>query len=302
VHERPIIMSRERRASEQTPATDLTPLELSVAAELNLARERPKELAEHIRAMRKQFDGKLLRREGRPAIQTKEGLAAIDEAIQFLERQPPLPPFQRVSAGMTKAARDHVSDTGRRGSVGHEGTDGSTPFDRLERHGSWRHSSGENINYFARDGRECVVQLIIDDGVPGRGHRTNIYSKDFNVVGIASGAHATMEYMVVITFAGDFVEAGGGGGDVGGGGGGVSRVAVGGGVLEDGVGKAAAGVQQLKIDKPAVPMGDVPPGGKKEVKTEVSISGKTKTTKITTVITDAKGNKSTLVETKVETS
>lgn len=292
--------TRERRASEQTPATDLTPLELSVFNELNIARQRPKELAEHIRAMRKHFQGTLMRREGQPSLQTKEGLAAVDEAIQFLERQQPLPPFQRVSAGMTRAARDHVSDTGRRGSVGHEGTDGSTPFDRLERHGSWRHSSGENINYFARDGRECVVQLIVDDGVPGRGHRTNIYNKDFNVVGIASGAHATMEYMVVITFAGDFVEVGGG--DSGGGGSGVSRVAVGGGVLEDGVSRAVAGVQQLKIDKPAVPMDDVPPGGKKEVKTEVSISGKTKTTKTTTVITDAKGNKSTRVETKVETS
>ena len=31
--------TRERRASEQTPATDLTPLELSVFNELNIARE-----------------------------------------------------------------------------------------------------------------------------------------------------------------------------------------------------------------------------------------------------------------------
>ena len=41
---------------------------------------------------------------------------------------------------------------------------------------------------------------------------------------------------------------------------------------------------------------------KKEVQVEVSVSGKTKTTKTTTTITDAKGNRSTRVETRVETS
>ena len=198
-----------RRASAATDAEDLSPLEKSVFEELNFARTQPKELAKHLLAMRPHFDGKIMKLPGREAaVQTQEGVAALDEAIKHLQTVAPLPPFQRVSAGMSRAARDHVNDSGRRGSIGHDGTDGSTPSSRLSRHGEWQRTSGENINYFARDARDCVVQLIIDDGVPGRGHRTNMYKPDFNVVGIASGEHITYEFMVVITFAGDFVEQG----------------------------------------------------------------------------------------------
>ena len=291
-----------RRASAATDADDLSPLEKSVFEELNFARTQPKELAKHLLAMRPHFDGKIMRLPGRGvAVRTQEGVAALDEAIKHLQTVPALAPFQRISAGMSRAARDHCNDSGRRGSIGHDGTDGSTPSSRLSRHGEWERTSGENINYGAGDARDCVVQLIIDDGVPGRGHRTNIYKPEFNVVGIASGEHATYEFMVVITFAGDFVEQGGaappvskvalcGGG--GGGGGGGGRVA-----------EATAQMGSLALEKAApLDSSDVPPGGKKEVQTEVSITGDTKTTKTTTVITDAQGNTSTRVETQVVTA
>jgi uncharacterized protein YkwD len=296
-------MSRERRASEHTDA-EVTALERSVFEELNYARTRPRELAKHLQSMRPHFDGMLMKLPGRDvAVQTQEGVAALDEAIDYLNSAAPLPSFQRISAGMSRAARDHVRDSGRRGSIGHLGSDGSTLASRLDRHGEWRHSSGENINYFARNARDVVVQLIIDDGVPDRGHRTNIYKKDFNVVGIASGAHATHEFMVVVTFAGDFVEQGekppvtkvamGGGGGSGGG--------------SAGGGPVAAATKQmggLSLQKPSAPLdkSDIPPGGKKEVKTEVSIVGNKKTTKVTTTITDPSGGKTTRVETKVETT
>ena len=317
-----------RRASAATDAEDLSPLEKSVFEELNFARTQPKELAKHLLAMRPHFDGKLMRLPGREiAVQTQEGVAALDEAIKHLQAVPALAPFQRISAGMSRAARDHCNDSGRRGSIGHDGTDGSTPSSRLERHGAWQRTSGENINYFARDARDCVVQLIVDDGVPGRGHRTNIYQPEFNVVGIASGEHATYEFMVVITFAGDFVEQGGaaplvskvalGGGGGGGGGGGDGRVAeataqMGSLALEKLKGHAERAQEHAErakahaesIAEKAAPLdsSDVPPGGKKEVQTEVSIEGNTTTTTTTTVVTDAQGNTSTRVETQIVTT
>ena len=38
---------------------------------------------------------------------------------------------------------------------------------------------GENIAYGTTGGEAVVIALFIDDGVPSRGHRTNIFSNSY---------------------------------------------------------------------------------------------------------------------------
>ena len=169
----------------------------------NHARLFPKAYAELVRKYRaKHLGGKNFKtRFG--VIATQEGLAALDEAIAFLEAQPSLPPL-KASKGLSDAARDHAKDIGAAGIVGHEGSDGSNPVTRVNRHGKWRSSTAENIQFGNGDGPKIVMQLIIDDGVPNRGHRTNVFTKDFKVAGVAIAPHTKYGSCCVIEYAGGF--------------------------------------------------------------------------------------------------
>ncbi len=52
-------------------------------------------------------------------------------------------------------------------------------------------ASGENLAYGLITGKEAVIGLIVDDGVPDRGHRKNIFNDAWIDVGNYFGSHKT---------------------------------------------------------------------------------------------------------------
>jgi len=183
----------------------LSPLENAVVHEINMARAAPKDYASLLEQWRKHYDKRILRLPGKTPILTKEGVKAVVEAVRFLHSLQPLPPLI-PSKGMSSGAKDHVKDQRSSGSVGHKGSDGSQSSDRVNRYGTWEKSIGENISYGSNQAREIVMGLIIDDGVPGRGHRKNIFRPDFRVIGVACGPHPAYRTVCVIIFAGGYKE------------------------------------------------------------------------------------------------
>lgn len=191
------------RAAEGSGAGDqepwLSPLENEILHEQNLARTHPHAYARYLRQWLPYYDGTERRLPGRLPVLTVEGTRGVEEAIRFLEQQDPLPPLQ-PSRGLSRAARDHVNDTGPKGWTGHTGSDDSQPGDRVSRYGRWYHRVGENISYGGFIAREIVMRLIIDDGVPDRGHRHNMFNPEFHLTGIAFGDHRDFGTMCVITY------------------------------------------------------------------------------------------------------
>jgi uncharacterized protein YkwD len=170
-------------------------------AETNLARSAPQRYAGYLRDLRRQFVGNSYLMPGSTnMVMTTEGVAALDEAVQFLQRQAPLGTLS-WSPGLAAAAADLVRDEGQSGEVGHTGRQSGDMRQRIERHGTWSTRIAENIGYGPDTARLMVIQLIIDDGVPGRGHRKNIFTPAYKVAGAACGSHPTYQNMCVMEFA-----------------------------------------------------------------------------------------------------
>ncbi|MDA1045113.1 MAG: hypothetical protein O3C57_07820, partial [Verrucomicrobia bacterium] len=194
-----------RSVSRRGEAADgfLSAVEKEVIAEMNLARTDPRKYVQFVRDYRATHDEGFVFKTPEGLFSSKEGLKAVDEAIAFMEKVKPVGKLQ-ASKGLSEAAMAHVKDTGPVGKVGHEGTDKSAPADRMSRQGKWEDTCGENISYGKSTGRDIVVQLIIDDGVADRGHRTNLFRDEFNVAGVAIGPHKIYRICCVIDYAGGF--------------------------------------------------------------------------------------------------
>ena len=155
----------------------------------NLARTDPKSFIPKLEESLTHFEGKLIKRpELGVNLMTKEGPAAVKELITFLEAQEPMAELEWQQE-MMPASRDHVLDTGPTGKTGCDGTDGSNPSDRQSRYVKLEGFSGENIDYGEKEPLDVIMALMIDDGVPGRGHRTNIFNKQFKKMSCFTGDH-----------------------------------------------------------------------------------------------------------------
>jgi len=186
-------------------ASFLAPLEKAVVHEINLIRIAPKDYASFLEQFKKYYHDKLIKIPNETPIITEEGVGALIEATRFLRSTKPIPSLI-LSKGMSWGAKDHVKDLSLLRGSQHRGSDKSQPWDRVNRYGAWQKVIVENISFGHDRARNIVMSLIIDDGVPHRGHRKNIFNSDFRVIGVACGEHPHYKTVCVITFAGGYIE------------------------------------------------------------------------------------------------
>jgi uncharacterized protein YkwD len=165
----------------------MTPQEQEVVRYLNLARVNPKAFAEQYIAPKRNTS------------------PAAEECYQQMMQTGPLS-ILRPSRALSLAAQEHAAKMGAAGKTGHYGTDGSSPFDRIKKYGQFDIVASENCAYGYSDPLAIVTGLLIDEGVPDRGHRKNILMKPLRFVGVGIRPHSTYGINCVQDFAGNISE------------------------------------------------------------------------------------------------
>lgn len=195
--------TRPTPSPAQVSGRDYSRIEAEVLSALNQARTSPLTAAGWLEELAGYYTGTRVKRPWWSiTLQTTEGVAAVREAVAAVRAQPAVVALS-VNAALVSAARDHAKDQARTGATGHTGGDGSTTIIRVDRYATWRVSIAENIDYQPMvRGRDVIESLLVDDGVPDRGHRRNIFQSSARLVGIACGPHPKFEAMCVIVQTG----------------------------------------------------------------------------------------------------
>jgi uncharacterized protein YkwD len=193
-------------ASPALRADDLCPrlpsvLERAIGDEMNQVRQDPPGYAMHLEDLVPLYQGTDRRISDHVFLTSKEGVSAVEEAIQALRHTSPRQSLAWDSC-LSQSAADHAADNGPKGLIGHDNSNGENFAHRIHRYRPKERVVGENIQYGSETAREIVMDLIIDDGVPGRGHRRNMLDPQFHAAGVACGNHATMHIMCVMDFGG----------------------------------------------------------------------------------------------------
>lgn len=187
-------------AQAQSPQPpDWATVEQEILAEQNRVRQNPQSyipiLEAYLASMNE--EGNIPNGCGsRCTLLTNEGQSAVEEAIAFLRNQPAVNPLT-FSAEISQVAKAHAQDQ-RDGTIGHTGSDGRSPADRLS--GIENFGTGENIAYGPTTAQSVIMNLIVDDGVADRGHRTAIFSPNWTESGVGCGAHASIRTVCVINY------------------------------------------------------------------------------------------------------
>lgn len=190
--------------SQTLKSLQVSEMEQQILIEMNKVRTDPQTYAKEVIApIVPLYKEKIFSTPGQVDMVTQEGVKPVKELYHFLLKAKPIGPLT-ISSGLTLAARTHAREQGTGGMIGHQSANGEDPFERMSKYGRYTGQAGENISYGPKESQRIVLQLLIDDGVPSRGHRKNIMNPDFKVCGIGFERHKKWRYVTVIDYASEF--------------------------------------------------------------------------------------------------
>ena len=127
----------------------------------------------------------------RTKIMTNEGKVPYADAKRFLTSQKPISKCE-LDDGLTAAAYLHSVYCAAIGEQTHTSKDGGGPMDRIKDFGMMLQGMcAENVLSKSQiDAEEWILDFIIDDGCPSRGHRKNIFNPQVSKIGLGVARQA----------------------------------------------------------------------------------------------------------------
>ena len=110
-------------------------------------------------------------------------VAAARELIAELKKIKSLSLLQPQEC-LCKAAKQQGIVCKQRGKLGHEGVGGAMPWDRLPKACPRFPNGAENLGAGAQSMRQAVLNLLIDERIPNRGHRRNLLHSEIKYIGV----------------------------------------------------------------------------------------------------------------------
>ena len=154
-------------------ATSMTGQEMEMVNEINLLRRNPSGYIQYVDA----YVNEQRRTGGFPVDQSV--VNELKSELRQLGALSILSPSQCIY----QAAKNHGIDQKPTGDVNHEGRDGSWPWDRVRRACSNMQDGNENLVAGTPSVRTAVILLLIDEGIPSRGHRKTLLKPEWRYVG-----------------------------------------------------------------------------------------------------------------------
>ncbi len=152
--------------------TSMSSEELSMVNEINLMRSNPAGYVRYVEA----YVADQKANDGFPIDDN-----AVNELVRELRASPALSTLQPLGCIYT-AAQKHGQDLKTMGRTDHQGSDGKWPWDRVLDACSDLTDGNENLVGGPESVRESVMILLIDNGIPARGHRKTLMRSDWEYV------------------------------------------------------------------------------------------------------------------------
>ena len=166
----------------------------------NELRKNPKSFIDKLTKAESYFKDKIFRHPSEIPIETYEGIDGLKEAIQFLQNQNPVKELI-YSESLSKAAFDHADDIGKQGLHSHESSNGALLNERIEKYSEWDGAIAESLQFCYKNPENILMSLIIDDGSKEKHQRQNLFSEEFQYVGIGCAKHKSFKLCTVFDYA-----------------------------------------------------------------------------------------------------